>query len=340
MSNIQENFSLAPLNTFHIDVRARYYTSVDSVESLQSLIRSDLFKKEKKLILGGGSNVLFTQDFDGLVMRMNIKGISTEEQTEDEITITAGGGEVWHELVMHCVNQNWGGIENMSLIPGTAGAAPIQNIGAYGVEFKDVAKKVQCIDTRTGQIRDFTNAECRFGYRESVFKHELKEKYFISSVTLRLTKKNHVIRTDYGAIREVLSSRGIDHPTIRDVSDAVIEIRKSKLPDPLVTGNAGSFFKNPTITTDHFNLLKKAYPEIPGYASVNQEVKVPAAWLIEQCGWKGKTFHNIGVHKSQPLVLVNYGGGSGAEILALSKEIQRSVEEKFSIQLSTEVNIF
>lgn len=340
MFTIQENKNLLSFNTFGIDVRAKFYVQVESVEQLQELIQSDLYKKEKLLILGGGSNILFTKDFEGLVVRMSIKGIEIVDETDTHVRLKSGAGVIWHDLVRYCIDHNWGGVENLSLIPGTVGAAPMQNIGAYGVEIKNVVDQVACIDVITGDARYFNNEECCFGYRESVFKQELKEKYFISSVTLSVTKKNHQMNTSYGAIQETLSQRGIHHATIKDVSDAVIYIRQSKLPDPHVIGNAGSFFKNPIITQEHYQTLKRTYADIPGYSPVNQEVKIPAGWLIEHCGWKGKTINNIGVHKHQALVLVNYGGGKGNEILQLADKIKQSVEKKFGIKLMSEVNIF
>jgi UDP-N-acetylmuramate dehydrogenase len=340
MIKIEENTSLLRFNTFGIDVHAKFFVEIETTELLRELIQTDVYAKQNRLVLGGGSNILFTRDFDGLVVKISIKGIKKIAEDDHHVWIKSGAGEIWHDLVMHCVGNNWGGIENLSLIPGTVGAAPMQNIGAYGVEIKNVIESVECIDAHTGDVMSFTKEECCFGYRESVFKQELKEKYFISSVTLSLTKKNHVVNTTYGALQQTLSQHGVYEPSIRDVSDAVIQIRQSKLPDPYVIGNAGSFFKNPIITMEHYQLLKKAYPEIPGYSPVNQEVKVPAGWLIERCGWKGKRFNNVGVHEQQALVLVNYGGGKGDEILLLGEKIKRSVEEKFAIKLMSEVNIF
>ena len=339
MLSIQKNKSLFPYNTFGIEVRAKFFVEVESLDDLQELMQSDLYKNEKRLVLGGGSNILFTRDFDGLVIKMGIKGIEKVDETDTHVRIKSGAGVIWHELVVYCIDHNWGGVENLSLIPGTVGAAPMQNIGAYGIEIKNMVDQVACINSITGDVRYFNNEECCFGYRESVFKQELKEKYFISSVTLSMTKNNHHLNTSYGAIQDTLSQRGVVAPTIRDVSEAVIYIRQSKLPDPLVIGNAGSFFKNPIITNDQYQTLKHTYPNIPGYSSVNQEVKIPAGWLIEQCGWKGKTINKIGVHKHQALVLVNYGGGKGNEIFQLSEKIKQSVEEKFGIKLMSEVNI-
>jgi UDP-N-acetylmuramate dehydrogenase len=339
MVSIEENKSLKPFNTFGIDVNAAYFTTITTLQELQEVLHSTIYKNEKHLILGGGSNMLFTKDFDGLIIKAALKGIDIVSENEETITIKVASGEVWHELVLHCVKNNWGGVENLSLIPGLTGAAPIQNIGAYGVEIKNVIDEVHGIDLSTGEWRAFKNEECCFGYRESVFKHELKEKYFISSVTLTLTKKTHQFNITYGAIHDTLKSMHITTPTVQSISDAVIAIRQSKLPDPRVIGNAGSFFKNPTITQQHYHSLQKSFPSIPFYPSVNQEVKVPAGWLIEQCGWKGKKINNIGVHTHQALVLVNYGNGNGEEIFDLAMKILASVKEKFSITLTPEVNI-
>ncbi|MFZ5971845.1 MAG: UDP-N-acetylmuramate dehydrogenase [Bacteroidota bacterium] len=339
MIPISERVSLKAFNTFGIDVYADFFCTVRSVQEFVALIQTVTYRQQRSLILGGGSNVLFLDDFKGLVIKNEIKGIEILHETDDYIFVRVGAGEVWHEFVMYCMQHNWGGIENLSLIPGTVGAAPMQNIGAYGVEVKDVIDNVDAVDVRTGEVRTFSNAECQFGYRESVFKGTLKEKFFISSVTLRLRKKNHQLHTSYGAIREVLASKKISSPTIQNISEAVIEIRSGKLPDPTKVGNAGSFFKNPVVTPDQFNELKKTYPTIPGYVSENQEVKVPAGWLIEQCGWKGKRKGDAGVHTHQALVLVNHGSAKGAEIFSLANEVKKSVKMKFNIELSTEVNI-
>jgi UDP-N-acetylmuramate dehydrogenase len=339
MVKIEENKSLKPFNTFGIDVNAAYFVTVTSLQELQEVLSSTIYKNEKHLILGGGSNILFTNDFDGLIIKTALKGIEIVNETADTITIKVGAAEIWHDVVMHCVHNNWGGIENLSLIPGTMGAAPIQNIGAYGVEIKEVVEEVEAIDLITGEQKTFTHSECRFGYRESVFKNVLKEKYFISSVTLTLHTKRHQLNVSYGAISDTLNQMNISTPTIQSVSDAVVHIRESKLPDPRVLGNAGSFFKNPTITKEHFELIQKINPTTPCYQTVNQEVKVPAGWLIEQCGWKGKKINNVGVHSQQALVLVNYGNGNGKEIFELSEKIYESVKEKFNIMLTREVNI-
>lgn len=338
MISIQEHIDLLPYNTFKIAARARYFVAVKNIAELHALMDSPVYKREKHLILGGGSNILLTGDFDGLVIKIDLKGIKTVWEDESTIELKAGAGEPWHAFVMFCVTNNYGGVENLSLIPGTVGAAPMQNIGAYGVEVKDCIKTVEAVNVISGEVREFTNRECEFGYRESVFKHRLRGKYFISSVTLTLTKKNHVLNTSYGAIQQTLDQQNIP-PSVQSISDAVIAIRQQKLPDPKIVGNAGSFFKNPTIALSHYESLKKTYPEIPGYLIENQHVKVPAGWLIEQCGWKGKTLDTIGVHPHQALVLVNYKNGTGKKIWSLAQDILASVKEKFSIDLQPEVNI-
>lgn len=339
MSLIKTKVSLLPFNTFHIDAEASYFATIRSAEDLRQLMSTETFQSLPRLFLGGGSNVLFTNDFQGLVIHNQVKGIRIVQEDETHVTIEAGSGEDWHGLVMYCVDHDFGGLENLSLIPGTTGAAPMQNIGAYGVEVKDTITSVTAIDLSTGEEKVFSREECRFGYRESYFKHAGKGMYFISSVTLTLTRKNHQFNVSYGAIRETLKIMNVDNFSVRAISDAVIHIRKSKLPDPAVTGNAGSFFKNPTITLEKYSRLRNTFPSVPGYQEKNNMMKVPAGWLIEQCGWKGKRLSNIGVHPLQALVLVNYGGGEGKEIWKLAMDIRRSVEEKFHISLEPEVNI-
>jgi UDP-N-acetylmuramate dehydrogenase len=336
---IQENIGLLPFNTFHINVKCRYFITINSVDDFHRLTALPVFERSEKLFLGGGSNILFTKYFDGLVIKNDLKGIQIKSETENSITIQVGSGENWHSLVMYCVERGFGGIENLSLIPGTVGAAPMQNIGAYGEEVKNVIDEVEAIELATREMKVFNNRDCKFGYRESYFKHEGKNKYFISSVTLTLTKKNHRFNTSYGAITEVLKQNGVHELTLEAISKAVIHIRRSKLPDPEVVGNAGSFFKNPSIPQSEFESLKKNFPTIPGYTEAENMVKVPAGWLIEQCGWKGKTFSSIGVHPLQALVLVNYGGGEGKNIWQLALDIQQSVKDKFNIIIQPEVNI-
>lgn len=339
MITLKEGQSLKALNTFHINAKATLFCTIGTEDDAVALFKSESYKRRQSLILGSGSNILFTKDFEGLVIRNELTGIHVIEQDNEHIVVKAASGELWHPFVMHCVSNDWGGVENLSLIPGTVGAAPMQNIGAYGAEIKDVIVSVDAIERSTGDKRTFNADECHFGYRESIFKHDLKEKYFISSVTLRLTKKNHKLNTSYGAIKETLATMNSTTPGVRSVSDAVIAIRRSKLPDPAVIGNAGSFFKNPVISREHYDSLKKQYSTIPGYFSDNQSVKVPAAWLIEQDGWKGKRFGDAGVHVHQALVLVNYHDAQGKEIYELAMKIQSSVRSKFDILLTPEVNI-
>jgi len=339
MINIEEKVGLKPYNTFGVAANAKYFCRITEIDEFKSVLQTDLYKNEKVLILGGGSNVLFTKDFDGLIIKTDIKGIEVVDESDEAVTVKVMSGEIWHDLVLYCVDHQWGGIQNLSLIPGTVGAAPIQNIGAYGVEVKEVIKEVTGIDRTTGEEMTLQNHECSFGYRESIFKHQLKEKIFISSVTLSMTKKNHLLNISYGAISDVLKEMNVKDPSLKTINEAVIQIRKSKLPDPSQLGNAGSFFKNPKISLAHYQSLQKEFPQMPGYPSVNQEVKVPAAWLIEQCGWKGKRINDIGVHTHQALVIVNYGNGNGEEIFHLAQQIIASVKQKFYITLLPEVNV-
>lgn len=339
MIQIRESVNLKPYNTFGIQAKAKFFVEITSIEELKEVFASPVYKNNSILFLGGGSNVLFTKDFDGLVIHNSLKGVEVTDKNDHNVTLKVASGEVWHDFVMYCVTRNYGGVENLSLIPGTVGAAPMQNIGAYGVEAKETIISVEAINRSTGEVRSFTRDECKFGYRESVFKHELKEKFFISSVTLTLTSNKHQLNISYGAIGDTLKQMNVLQPTIRDVSNAVISIRQSKLPDPKKIGNAGSFFKNPVIDTTKYNHLKTVHPMMPGYISDNQEVKVPAGWLIEQCSMKGYRSGDVGVHQHQALVLVNYDNGSGNEVLELSKKIQRAVKDKFDIELHAEVNI-
>jgi UDP-N-acetylmuramate dehydrogenase len=339
MMKVNENVDLFPFNTFGIHSMARYLVTVSTVDEAKEVFTSNLFRENRSLVLGGGSNILLTKDFDGLVIKNEIMGITAVREDSARIELKVGSGHNWHSLVMYCVSHDLGGIENLSLIPGTVGAAPMQNIGAYGVEIREVIQSVEAVEVQSGLIRKFSREECAFGYRESVFKQNLKDRYFISSITLSLTKKDHRFNISYGSIKEVLEEKKAKDLTIRAISEAVIDIRKKKLPDPLVIGNAGSFFKNPSIDSTAFDVLRKNYPAVPSFPGENNLVKIPAAWLIEQCGWKGKTLDNIGVHKHQALVLVNYGGGDGNKIWQLAMDIQSSVKEKFNIVLQPEVNV-
>jgi UDP-N-acetylmuramate dehydrogenase len=336
--NIQQNVSLRSYNTFGIDVNAKQFVEVNTLEELCVLCAAFNLSDRRLLILGGGSNVLLTGDFDGMVIRINLKGIEVLKEDEDHVWIKSMAGEVWHEFVMHCVEHGWGGVENLSLIPGYVGAAPMQNIGAYGVEIKDTFESLEAVEIATGEIITFSNPDCRFGYRESIFKQEAKGQYIIASVTFRLNKKPN-FNTSYGAITQTLEEKGIKELSIKAISDAVIHIRQTKLPDPKALGNAGSFFKNPEIPAEQFNELKVKFPGMVGYPAGEHHIKVAAGWLIEQCGWKGKVVGNTGSHKQQALVLVNYGNATGAEIWELAMEIQRSVNEKFGITIQPEVNV-
>jgi UDP-N-acetylmuramate dehydrogenase len=334
---VQKDVQLKPFNTFGIEATAKYFIEVSSIDQLQEILQSPDYQSTERLILGGGSNMLLTKDFDGLVIKIAIKGFEVVNENEDNIWIKAGAGLVWHDLVMQCVNQNYAGMENLSLIPGTVGAAPMQNIGAYGIEIKEVFEELQALEIATGEIKNFDKAMCNFGYRESIFKHEAKGKYIILNVTFKLSKKP-TFHVEYGAIKDTLVEMGVIEMSIKAISDAVIQIRQSKLPNPAEIGNAGSFFKNPEILKSQFEALKAQFPTIPSYPVSETTTKVPAGWLIEQAGWKGQRFGNVGVHAKQALVLVNYGGGKGEEIKDLSQKIQASVKEKFGIQLSAEVN--
>ncbi|WP_299454119.1 UDP-N-acetylmuramate dehydrogenase [uncultured Microscilla sp.] len=336
--HIQPEVSLKPHNTFGIDVKAQQFVEVHQLSDLQTLLKEQQQNPTPLLILGGGSNVLFTRDFEGLVVKIKLKGISLLREDDSNVWLEAAAGEVWHDLVMHCVQKGYGGIENLSLIPGTVGAAPMQNIGAYGVEIKQVLETVQAVERSTGVLKVFTNEECKFGYRESVFKNIYKDQFVITGIILKLSKKP-AFNTSYGAIQEVLQTNQVKELSIQAISDAVCQIRSSKLPDPAKIGNAGSFFKNPTIPLAQFEQLKQAFPHIVGYPVANNQVKVPAGWLIEQSGWKGKRVGDIGVHTRQALVLVNYGGGEGSQIRQLSVDIQQSVLQKFGITIQPEINI-
>jgi UDP-N-acetylmuramate dehydrogenase len=335
---IQKNISLKPYNTFGMDVTASHFAKFRSVEELRLILNQAETKSLRLLILGGGSNLLLTKNFDGLVLKNELEGISVLK-TENEITsVKSAAGEVWHNFVLFCIENNLGGVENLSLIPGSVGAAPMQNIGAYGIEIKDVFQELEAYEIATGKIRTFNLTECNFGYRESVFKRDLKDQYIITSVTFKLTK-NPKLNTSYGAINDELQKQGISNPSILDVSNAVIAIRKSKLPDPKEIGNSGSFFKNPVVPKSHLEKLKEIYADIPSYPVDELHVKLAAGWLIEKAGWKGKTLGNYGVHKNQALVLVNYGGAQGSDIFKLSEDILQSIKTQFGVELEREVNI-
>jgi UDP-N-acetylmuramate dehydrogenase len=336
---MQENFSLRAHNTFGVDTKARYFTEVHSTEELIEALNYSKTSTLPLLFLGGGSNILLTKDFEGLAIKLDLKGIHEDIISDDEVLVTAKSGENWHEFVMFCLDRNYGGLENLSLIPGNVGTSPMQNIGAYGTEIKDTFVSCTVLNLENLQLETFNLEQCRFGYRDSVFKQEGKGKYVILDVAFKLTRKNHLIKTEYGAIQSELEHLGIEKPTIQDVSRAVINIRQSKLPDPKEIGNAGSFFKNPTIPLPQFEILKENFPQIPGYTN-GDFVKVPAGWLIEQCGWKGKQIGNVACHQLQALVIINATGmATGKEIFDFSTEIIHSVNEKFGIELEREVNI-
>ncbi len=339
MNGIQENKDLTGFNTFGVPARARYYVQVSDPSALPGLQRDPLSRSVPIHFLGGGSNILFTRDVDGLVIHCAIPGIRTEIISDTTALVTAGAGESWHGLVTHCVEAGLGGLENLALIPGLCGAAPIQNIGAYGRELESVLDHVEGMDLRTGEYRTLTRSACQFGYRDSIFKHQFEKKFFISSITLRLTVKNHHINSGYEALSTELGQRKNSELTIRDIYDAVVSVRRRKLPDPAVTGNAGSFFKNPVVSQSLAQDLLNTHGTMPIYNIDNQHVKIPAGWLIERAGWKGKQIGHVGVHDRQALVLVNHGGATGVEILEFSARIMEDVFQKFGISLEREVNI-
>ncbi|NNC45289.1 MAG: UDP-N-acetylmuramate dehydrogenase [Winogradskyella sp.] len=335
--NLQHQVSLKPHNTFGIAVSANDYCNITSIDQLETVLRD--YKNKNVFVLGGGSNLLLTKDIEDLVLHINIKGIEVLAQQNHTALVKAQAGENWHEFVLWCIEHNYGGIENLSLIPGNVGASPIQNIGAYGVELKDVFHSCEAIHIEDQSIRTFNADDCQFDYRQSIFKGALKNKYIITSVTFKLTTSHHKLNLDYGAIKTQLQQMKVQEPTIKDISNAVIAIRQSKLPDPKDIGNSGSFFKNPVITTAQYQKLQDQFSDIPGYTVSETEVKVPAGWLIEKAGIKGKRFNDYGVHKNQALVLVNYGNASGSDIYNLALLIQKTVKRLFNIDIETEVNI-
>ena len=337
---MKNNINLKEYNTFGIEVFAKEFYSINSTLDAKTFFLEENFNDRELLIIGGGSNLLFTEDFNGAVVHNEIKGTSVESENENEVLLKVGAGENWHEFVLHCINEGYAGLENLSLIPGNVGASPMQNIGAYGVEVKDLITEVEAIRIKDAEIVTFSNPECEFDYRSSIFKTTCKNEYFITSVTFKLTK-SPVFNISYGAIKSQLEHNNIDIQTvnIKDISDAVITIRQSKLPDPKEIGNSGSFFKNPIIDNDTFEKLKKTHKDMPAYKLPKGGYKLAAGWLIEKTGWKGYTEGNYGVHKKQALVLVNYGGATGLEIYDLSERVLLSVENKFGITLEREVNI-
>jgi len=333
---IEKHKSIKEYNTFGVDVTAKHFVSIQNLIQLSEILRSNSDKPI--LVLGGGSNILFTKDIDALVIHMNIKGIKEKILDDHHVIINCNAGEKWHDLVQYCVKKDYGGIENLSLIPGNAGTAPIQNIGAYGVELKDVLISCTAMHIKTQQLKTFSAEECNFGYRDSLFKNEAKNQYIIVSIQLKLTTKEHILHTDYGAIKNKLKELNRNSPSIQDISDAIIQIRESKLPDPKKLGNGGSFFKNPILTEKEFIYFNEKHPEAPFYKMGN-EYKVPAGWLIEHAGLKGYRKNNVGVHKKQALVLVNYGHATGKDILQFAICIQQIVKNKFGIKIIPEINI-
>ncbi|WP_026811356.1 UDP-N-acetylmuramate dehydrogenase [Arenibacter latericius] len=334
---IQENISLKEYNTFGIEAKAKYFCEITSVNELKEALTLDGYPDF--FILGGGSNMLITQDLDYLVLYLNIKGIETLWEDDDHICINVNAGENWHRLVLWTLERNYGGLENLSLIPGNSGTAPIQNIGAYGVELKDIFVSCQAMEIATQELQQFSKDDCKFGYRESYFKNEGKGKYIITSIQLKLTKRNHQRKIDYGAISSELKARGIEDPSIQDISNAVVAIRQSKLPDPKELGNSGSFFKNPILSKKDFHNFISSNPEAPFYKVSETEFKVPAGWLIEQSGFKGKRYGDAGIHKNQALVLVNYGNATGNDIMDMAQHIMTTVYNNFKIIITPEVNI-
>jgi len=335
---IESDKSLQSLNSFAIDVSSKLFTEVTSEEEIQQIVSDSGFRDEKKFVLGGGSNILFTKNLDALVVKNSLKGIQIKKEDAYNVWIKVSSGEVWHEFVMYCVGKNLAGVENLSLIPGLVGAAPMQNIGAYGMEQKETCEEVEAINLHSGEKFFFRNADCKFGYRESIFKREWKDQLIITSVTFKLNKIFKP-KISYGDIRKTLEEMRSDEITIKAVSDAVIKIRSSKLPDPKDIPNAGSFFKNPVVPKKKFEELISKYPLMPNYPDKSNQIKIPAGWMIEQCGWKGKRVGNTGVHAKQALVLVNYGGATGEEIFSLATQIQKSVRDKFGFEIVPEVYV-
>lgn len=334
---IHNNFSLKKYNTFGIEAKAKQFVAVHNLEDLKSILKNHA--SDKKFILGGGSNMLLTQDIDALVIHVDLKGKRIIKEDDDFVWVESQAGENWHEFVLWTINQNFGGLENMSLIPGNVGTTPVQNIGAYGTEIKDTFVSCEAMNIATQELKTFTKEECNFGYRESIFKQEAKDKYVITSVVFKLTKRNHKINTSYGDITKELENQNVTTPTLKDVSNAVIAIRQSKLPDPKELGNSGSFFKNPIISKELFEKVHQKFPEVKFFEVSPTEVKVPAGWLIEHSGLKGYRKDDAGVHKNQALVLVNYGNATGQDILNLSKYVQKTVFDKYGIAIEAEVNV-
>lgn len=336
---IRLDYQLQPYNTFNVKALARYFAEIHSTNDIQNILADPLYQKHPKLILGSGSNILLTTDYPGLVIKNASRGITLAQENDKHVWLKIAAGELWHETVLYCLNNNYAGIENLSLIPGTVGAAPIQNIGAYGVEFESVFDSLDAIHLLTNEIHTFNKQDCRFGYRDSIFKNAYKHSYIVTHVTLKLSKIPH-INISYGGIKQLLDEKGVTQPTIHDVSNAVIEIRQQKLPDPKKLPNVGSFFKNPIVSASQFKKLQFQFPEIPSFPQTNGDIKIPAAWLIEQIGLKGFTQNNVGTHKDHALVIINYGNPDGKAVLELAKHIQHSAHEKLGILIEPEVRIY
>lgn len=334
---ISDNYSLLNNNTFGVDVKADYFIEYDNVQELKDLLDTELLHERRFLNIGGGSNILFVNDFHGVALHSCIKGIETIEENDEKVLLRVGSGEVWDEFVQYCCDHSYGGVENLSGIPGSVGAVPIQNIGAYGAEVKSVIKQVECISATSGRLKKFDAEDCHFGYRDSIFKHKLKGKYIVTHVVFELQKSTWTAHTEYGSLAGEIQK--YDKVTMQNIRQAVIDIRKRKLPEPKVLGNAGSFYTNPIIDIKQFEKLKAEYPEMPYYEVSKTSMKIPAGWLIEQCGWKGRSVGKVAVHGSQALVLINKGGANGLDIINLSDQIRQSVRDKFGIDLKLEVNI-
>lgn len=334
---LTRNHSLKNLNTFGFNVKAKQYLAVENEENLKNILKKTY--ADEIFVLGGGSNILLTGDLDFTVLHINLKGISVVNESQDTVIIKAKAGENWHDFVQYCISKDYGGLENLSLIPGNVGTAPIQNIGAYGVELQDYFVECEAINRQTLETKTFTKEECNFGYRNSVFKNELKNQYIITSVTFRLTKKLHQLHLNYGSISQKLAEMNVEHPTIKEVAEAVIKIRQEKLPDPKQLGNSGSFFKNPIIDKKAFEQLTEKFPEAKYYKISENQYKIPAGWLIDHAGFKGFRKNDAGVHKRQALVLVNYGNATGKEILELANKIKSTIKETYAIDLEMEVNV-
>lgn len=335
---VEKIYSLKNLNTFGIDASAALFADIDSIEALESIWKGTLIERNKPLILGGGSNMLLLNNYHGLALKNSILGKTIIHESESEITVEFGGGENWHETVLWAVESGYGGIENLSLIPGTVGAAPIQNIGAYGVELESVFVNLIAFNFITGITKVFNKEDCKFGYRDSVFKNEVKDQYFILKVQLKFQKQPK-LKLDYGDVNAILEQKGITNPNIKDVSNAIIEIRQSKLPDPAKLGNSGSFFKNPIVEKSLALSISNSHTDLKTFEVDENHVKIPAGWLIEKAGWKGKRIGNVGMHEKQALVLVNYGGATGAELWNHAQAVIEDVNEKFGIRLQAEVNL-